>query len=443
MQRLLWLPIVVAVVALGLAVWLLAPSEPPRRPAPTPAAAPRAKNPVADVVERVSRSPPPLLPERSSDVRGAAVPTSSPFARRWLARWSQALGPTFELLPRSADEAQVLSRATPSGALPPSSAPAFDGPRTCAPGPFTVPLAATRADVLAVVDTAAVAFTSLEPSLGFVRRLSESLGDAGVDAQLLVLAQADALRTFAPVGDDDGVGVAPSSAGGHDLLEVVLDALSATSPWAASLRADTPLHLVLLSAGDAVSFGRTAGLRAAELRTADGRAEHFLQKLKASLQRLAVRPPSITVHVLVGAELGSAVQLPEQPVVTARCATTAGETYQSLAVRSAGLRGSLCPSADGFEAFTQALVERLRQPTALDEERVLADWPTFVTSLEAVGAATGQKEPLVQTGGCGRGPPHVWRWDGAHDHLCAGAASQLLGEGYVAVQGERGCAATP
>lgn len=445
MQWLRWLPVLVALVAAAFGWWLVAPSSaaPPRTPPTVRRVTPQGKNPVEAVVERVSRAPPPLAPRGVVDVGSnrPAADALTPFARRWLERWTQGLGPAFEVLPRAAGSAQLLARAALG--KPAAAAPADEATDAgCTPGAFTLPLASSRVDVLVVVDTATATFNALEPALAWLRDLAQALDQLPVDVQLLVLAESDALATFAPLRDSDAADRSPSASASDDLFEVLLRAFGPRggARWAASLRPDTPLHVVLVSTGDASGYGHGAGLRPAELRTPEGRADRLRTTLEAALARDAALPPSLTVHALVGAELGDQVLAPHQPRVTARCGTTAGETYQALAERTQGLRASVCTRAPAFEPFTRALAEHLRRQRApVHDDGPLARWPAVVASLDAVGDAPEQRLTLVQTGTCGRGPPYVWRWDGEHDHLCPGSTAQLVDAGYVALAGARRC----
>lgn len=432
MERLRWLPVVVA-LAVAWFGWSL-------RPAPSPASGARA--------EVAAPAPPPPVPRpKPAALSGAGDGERlGPYARHWLERWARALGPAFEVAPRAPGDPRLLLLARP-GALAEAPARPADADAAsdagCAAGAFHVSLRALRADVVVVLDTTGATVASLEPTLRWVRELPAALADGGVDAEVALLAELDVLRGFgAGARSDDGGVDVDRAVSSQDVLEVLLHAAEEDrrAPWPATLRPGTPLHLVLLSSRDASPFGLATAGRPGAARTPEARAHRFLTRLAAALSSQGSPPPAVVLHAVVGAALGGQVLQPNEPVVAEACAESAGATLQQLALQSGGLRASSCGGASDLEPLTAALVSAARRvPAPLDvDELPLARWPAVVASLEAEGDARAQPLALTPTGTCGA-LPAVWHWDGAHDHLCAGAGAQLLDAGFVALAGVRRC----
>ncbi len=246
-----------------------------------------------------------------------------------------------------------------------------------------------------------------DPNL-WLREMEQALATTAVDARLLVVAPADKLKIASK---------AAWSPGPHSELISVgrrsepLDQLSTTgpSPWLAKLRPGADTHLILVANADGYK----------------SKIEAFVTTLTQQAHgRLGTEAaPAFRFHTVLGFSPGQPSDVLEanEPVATRTCGAGifhTGDDYQRLAIRTQGLRGSLCKH-EGYMGFTQHWVATLKKPRGC------------VIALPAGTVATGvhaDNQPLI--------PVAPGGWDDQN-----GERAYITGPGQITLS-PKTCAAT-
>ncbi|MFT3712129.1 MAG: hypothetical protein QM817_31180 [Archangium sp.] len=269
--------------------------------------------------------------------RRRGEPTDAEIAA-YVARWKEALAPVLGSFKPQPPKA-LLARASELNEVKDPTEKKNETPEVvdagCQSGQHSLMLAARApVDIVVAVDTSGSMFVGgLDAAAAFLARLEYRLVEGRVDYQLLVLAEPSQLRLTTDAG------VTNAAVASNDGLDVLLRTATQFTPgWLRFIRPEVELRMVLVT-DDAPYFRNTAA--------------SFIKRIETTFPGKKV---NFTVLGGFGPVDRDTVLNPNDPIASNVCTSVdrpalvgvnAGTTYQSVAMQTGGLRGSLCSQLSG------------------------------------------------------------------------------------------------